>query len=258
MNGVHLQAPGSNLQLRNHSALPPLPMHLLFIEDDDLMGRAATQAFPTRGLSVTWVRDSIAARAAMEAEQFDLILLDLSLPGISGQEFLQRLRESGDQIPVVVVTARSEVSDRIRILDLGADDYVVKPFDLDEFAARLRAVARRAAAGTAAPVVHELGALLLYPTSRVVQWNGQEIELSAREFAILELLLLRRPRALSRRHLEEAIYGSTFAIEGNAVEVHVHNLRKKLSRTLILTVRGQGYALNCDEALSVARNSDQA
>lgn len=91
-------------------------MHLLFIEDDDLMGRAATQAFPTRGLSVTWVRDSIAARAAMEAEQFDLILLDLSLPGISGQEFLQRLRESGDQIPVVVVTARSEVSDRIRIL----------------------------------------------------------------------------------------------------------------------------------------------
>ena len=219
-------------------------MAVLLVEDDDLLGRAASLALPDRGLRVTWVRDSVEATAAMQAQDFDVILLDLMLPGVSGQEFLLRLRASNSAMPVVIVTARSEVSERIQMLDLGADDYIIKPFDLDEVSARLRAVKRRASASAAAPIVHELGPLRLWPANRSVLWRGQPVALSTREFDVLQLMLIRHPRPISRRQLEDALYGTADAVEGNAVEVYIHHLRKKLARSLILTIRGQGYALN--------------
>jgi two-component system response regulator QseB len=171
----------------------------------------------------------------------ELVLLDLGLPRKSGLEVLRSLRAGGADLPVVIITARDAVADRIAGLDAGADDYILKPFDLDELAARIRAVARRRA-GRAAPEI-EYGSLRLDPAKRRALVDGQEVALSGREFALLEALLERPGAVLSRAQLEERIYGWQEEIESNAVEVHIHALRRKLGADLIRTLRGVGYTM---------------
>jgi DNA-binding response OmpR family regulator len=194
---------------------------------------------------VDWVRDASAAEAALHASPYDALLLDLGLPGRSGNEFLRSLRRAGNTMPVLIITARDAVTDRIAGLDSGADDYVVKPFDLDELAARIRAVQRRYAGR--AEAVTRVGPIALDTASRRVSVRGRELALSARELALLEALMDRPGAILSRAQLEERIYGWGEEIESNAVEVHIHSLRKKLGPALIRTIRGVGYTLRAPD-----------
>ena len=216
-------------------------MRVLLVEDDPMIGVSAQKGLRQDGFSVDWVRDGAAAAAALAANPFDAVLLDLGLPGKSGDEVLKSLRRAGNDIPVLIVTARDKVQDRIAGLDSGADDYIVKPFDLDELAARIRAVHRRRT-GRADPLIR-VRSLTLDPATRRVTWRGQEVALSARELALLQALLERPGAILSRAQLEERIYGWGEEIESNAVEVYVHTLRRKLSADFIRTVRGVGYVV---------------
>ncbi|MGH8697643.1 MAG: response regulator [Burkholderiales bacterium] len=216
-------------------------MRVLLVEDDVMIGESVAAGLRHAGHAVDWVQDGRAAEAALAAGAHELVLLDLGLPRKSGLDVLRGLRAGGADLPVLVITARDAVADRIAGLDAGADDYIVKPFDLDELAARIRAVARRRA-GRAAPVI-EHGALRLDPAARQVLVDGKEVALSAREFALLEALLERPGAVLSRAQLEERLYGWQQEIESNAVEVHIHTLRRKLGADLIRTLRGVGYML---------------
>ncbi|MGH8666685.1 MAG: response regulator transcription factor [Burkholderiales bacterium] len=216
-------------------------MRVLLVEDDPMIGAGAQKGLRQDGFSVDWVRDGRAAAAALAANTFDAVLLDLGLPGKSGDEVLKSIRRSGNDTPVLIVTARDKVQDRIAGLDSGADDYIVKPFDLDELAARIRAVHRRRT-GRADPLIR-VRSLTLDPATRRVTWRGQEVALSARELALLQALLERPGAILSRAQLEERIYGWGEEIESNAVEVYVHTLRRKLSADFIKTVRGVGYVV---------------
>ena len=216
-------------------------MRLLLIEDDAMIGESVVAGLRHAGHTVDWVRDGRAAEAALAVPVHELVLLDLGLPRKSGLEVLKALRAAGSDLPVLVITARDRVADRIAGLDAGADDYIVKPFDLDELAARIRAVARRRA-GRAAPEL-EHGPLRLDPAKRRAFLDGQEVTLSAREFAVLEALLERPGAVLSRAQLEERLYGWRGEIESNAVEVHIHALRRKLGTDLIRTLRGVGYTI---------------
>jgi len=224
-------------------------MRLLLVEDDRMIGDSLRQALRLEGHAVDWVYDVAAAQAALAAEDFDLLLLDLGLPERPGQPVqpaaglavLQGLRGRGSALPVVVLTARDATADRVAGLDAGADDYLVKPFELDELAARMRAVARRHA-GRADPVlVH--GALRLDPATRQVTQGGRPVLLSAREFAVLQALMQRPGAVLSRAQLEDRLYGWGDAVESNAVPVYVHQLRKKLGAEAIQSMRGVGYFL---------------
>jgi two-component system response regulator QseB len=206
-----------------------------------MIGASAQKGLRQDGFSVDWVRDGAAALAALAANPFDAVLLDLGLPGKSGGEVLQALRRAGNDIPVLIITARDKVQDRIAGLDSGADDYIVKPFDLDELAARIRAVHRRRT-GRAEPLIR-VRELTLDPATRRVTWRGQEVALSARELALLQALVERPGAILSRAQLEERIYGWGEEIESNAVEVYVHMLRRKLGSDFIRTVRGVGYVV---------------
>ena len=216
-------------------------MRLLLVEDDAMIGASVQKGLRQDGFSVDWVRDGGAAETALAANRYELLLLDLGLPRKSGDEVLRSLRRSGNDIPTLIITARDAVSDRIAGLDQGADDYIVKPFDLDELAARIRAVHRRHA-GRADSVVR-LGEVTLDTATHRVTLRGNEVQLSARELALLEALLDRPGAILSRAQLEERIYGWGEEIESNAVEVYVHSLRKKLGAEFIKTVRGVGYVL---------------
>jgi two-component system response regulator QseB len=216
-------------------------MRLLLVEDDAMIGESVVAGLRHAGHTVDWVRDGRAAEAALAVPVHELVLLDLGLPRKSGVEVLKALRAAGSDLPVLVITARDRVADRIAGLDAGADDYIVKPFDLDELAARIRAVARRRA-GRAAPEL-EHGPLRLDPAKRRAFLDGQEVALSAREFAVLEALLERPGAVLSRAQLEERLYGWQGEIESNAVEVHIHALRRKLGADLIRTLRGVGYTI---------------
>jgi two-component system response regulator QseB len=216
-------------------------MRVLLVEDDPMIGASAQKGLRQDGFSVDWVRDGVAAAAALAANPFDAVLLDLGLPGKSGGEVLKSLRRGGNDIPVLIITARDKVQDRIAGLDSGADDYIVKPFDLDELAARIRAVHRRRT-GRADPLI-QVRELTLDPATRRVTWRGQEVALSARELALLQALLERPGAILSRAQLEERIYGWGEEIESNAVEVYVHTLRRKLAADFIRTVRGVGYVV---------------
>jgi len=216
-------------------------MRVLLVEDDAMIGESVAAGLRHAGYTVDWVQDGRAAEAALAASVHELVLLDLGLPRKSGLDVLKSLRAARADVPVVVVTARDAVADRIAGLDAGADDYIVKPFDLDELAARMRAVARRRA-GRAAPVI-EHGELRLDPAARQVLVAGREVALSAREFAVLEALLERPGTVLSRAQLEERLYGWQQEIESNAVEVHIHALRRKLGADLIRTLRGVGYMI---------------
>ncbi len=214
-------------------------MRLLLVEDDTMIGRAMRQGLADAGFVVDWVTDGKAATLALANGVYDLVTLDLGLPGKDGMSLLRELRRRGDAIPVLVVTARDAVADRIAGLNEGADDYVLKPFDLDELVARVRAVLRRRA-GNANPLL-ECGSLVLDPVRREVQLHQRPIDLSAKEFALLELLMQRPGAVLSRDQLEDSLYGWDREVGSNAVEVHLHNLRRKLGADTIRNVRGVGY-----------------
>jgi len=214
-------------------------MRILLAEDDPMIGASVRQGLTQDGFTVDWVRDGRAAELALGERVHDALLLDLGLPRKAGLEVLAAMRRGGDTRPVLVITARDAVGDRIAGLDTGADDYLVKPFDLDELAARLRALLRRGA-GRAQPVV-TLGDIELDPAARAVRRGGEPVSLSAREFALLEALLARPGAILSRTQLEDKLYGWSDAVESNAVEVHIHALRRKLGASLIRNVRGVGW-----------------
>jgi DNA-binding response OmpR family regulator len=214
-------------------------MRILLAEDDPQLGDGLTVGLRQDGYAVDWVKDGIAADLALKSESFDLLVLDLGLPRLAGMEVLARLRGRGQSLPVLILTARDATGDKIAGLDSGADDYVVKPIDLDELAARVRALARRAA-GRAAPLLQH-GDLVLDPAAHQVTRAGMPVELSGREFALLQALLENRGRVMTRAQLEGSLYGWRDEPDSNALEVHVHHLRKKLGAELIKTLRGVGY-----------------
>jgi two-component system response regulator QseB len=216
-------------------------MTLLLVEDDVMIGEAMRSGLKRDGFAVNWVLDGEAAEAALRAEEFDLLLLDLGLPRKDGLAVLQGLRARHQDLPVLIITARDAVSDRVQGLDAGADDYLVKPFDLDELAARIRALLRRKS-GRTEPRIEHLD-VVLNPATHVVTQGGREIALSPREFALLQLLMERAQSVHSRTQIEESLYGWGEEVESNAVEVHIHALRRKLGADFILTVRGVGYRL---------------
>jgi len=216
-------------------------MRVLLVEDDALLGDGLRAGLRQAGFEVDWVRDGADALHAAEAEPFAAVVLDLGLPSLGGLDVLRRLRAHGSKTPVLILTARDAVDDRVRGLDAGADDYVVKPVDLAELAARLRALIRRAR-GEAAPALRR-GDLELDPAAHRVVFRGRTVDLSAREFALLHELMLNAGRVLSREQLEERLYRWGREIESNAVEVHVHHLRRKLAARLIRTIRGVGYLM---------------
>ena len=217
-------------------------MRLLLVEDDPMIGRAVRQGLGDAGFAVDWVTDGRSAELALANGVYDLAVLDLGLPGKDGMMVLQDLRARGDALPVLIVTARDAVAQRIAGLNAGADDYVPKPFDLDELIARVRALLRRHAGG-GAPLM-QCGALTLDPVRRQVTMGGEPVALSAREFALLETLMRRPGAVLSREQLEDALYGWNEEIASNAVEVHLHNLRRKLGAGVIRNVRGVGYKVS--------------
>jgi two-component system response regulator QseB len=216
-------------------------MRLLLVEDDAMVGEGVLAGLRQEGFAVDWVRDGQAAELAIENDVYDLVVLDLGLPRKDGLEVLSTMRSKGNTVPVLIMTARDAVSDRVQGLDRGADDYVVKPFDLDELAARVRALLRRRA-GRAAPLITH-GDLVINPATREANLAGRPLTLSAREFALLEALLDRPGAVLSRAQLEERIYGWGEEVESNTVEVYVHSLRKKLGTGFIRNVRGVGYTV---------------
>jgi len=217
-------------------------MRILLIEDDRLLGDGVAAGLTAAGFVVDWVRDGEAALAALRAEAFAAVVLDLGLPRRDGLSVLASLRAAGNGVPVLVVTARDQVADKVRCLDLGADDYVVKPFDLDELAARLRALVRRASGRADGCLRH--GGLVLDPAARSVMLDGLPVTLTSREFDLLRMLLDAAGRVLSRRVLEEQLYAWGEAVGSNALEVHIHHLRRKLGSELIRTVRGVGYLVD--------------
>ncbi len=214
-------------------------MRILLVEDDRMLGDGLQAGLTQAGYAVDWLRDGEAAVAALSTESFAAVVLDLGLPKRDGLSVLQWLRGRHDATPVLILTARDQLEDKVRGLDLGADDYVLKPFDLDEIAARLRALVRRAH-GRPEPVLR-LGEIELNPAARSVTRAGQPVELTPREFDLLHLLLENTDRVLTRRTLEEQLYTWNDAVDSNALEVHIHHLRKKLGNELIRTVRGVGY-----------------
>jgi two-component system response regulator QseB len=221
-------------------------MRVLLVEDDAMIGESLRKGLRREGHAVDWIQDGVAAEAALAAQPYELVLLDLGLPRRDGFQVLEGLRRHGERVPVLILTARDAVSERVKGLDLGADDYLVKPFSLEELAARMRAVVRRHA-GRAEPLVTH-GAFTLDPVARKVTYRGRPVAVSAREFSLLEALLDRPGVPLSRAQLEERLYGWGEEIASNAVEVHVHNLRKKLGERAIRTVYGVGYAVEPAEA----------
>lgn len=214
-------------------------MRLLLVEDDAMIGESIHRALHQEGYSVDWVRDGKSAELALANGNHDLTLLDLGLPRKAGLDVLSGLRQRGDTLPVLVITARDAVENRIEGLDAGADDYLVKPFDLDELLARIRALLRRRA-GRAHSTLNA-GVLVLDPASHRVTLKGAEVPLSNKEFALLRALMERPGSVLSRAQLEERLYGWGDEVESNAVEVHIHNLRKKLGGECVRNVRGVGY-----------------
>jgi len=214
-------------------------LRILLVEDDPLLGDGVRAGLAQEGYAVDWVRDGRAAETALVSGGYDLVVLDLGLPRIPGLEVLDGLRHTGSRVPVLILTARDSVADRVKGLDRGADDYLVKPFDLEELAARVRVLLRRGA-GRAAPVIRHAD-IVLDPASHAVTHKGKLVELSPREFAVLRELLENAGQVLSRARLEQSLYGWEQEVESNAVEVHVHYLRRKLGSGLIKTLRGIGY-----------------
>ncbi|WP_426436596.1 response regulator transcription factor [Bradyrhizobium genosp. P] len=217
-------------------------MRVLLIEDDRMIGSAVQQALRDAAYAVDWVTDGETAIHAAESEAYELALLDLGLPKADGREVLRRMRALDRRLPVIIVTARDSIDDRIDGLDLGADDYLVKPFEIRELLARMRAVLRREGSG-ATPLLHN-GKLSLDPATREASFAGESAVLTAREFALLQALMARPGTILSRSELERQIYGWNEEVESNAIEFLIHTIRKKLGTTAIRNVRGVGWMVD--------------
>lgn len=214
-------------------------MRLLLVEDDELLGDAVKAGLTQFGYVVDWLKDGEAARAAVRSESFELIILDLGLPKLSGLGFLQSLRNDGNSTPVIILTARDSVEDRVKGLDTGADDYLIKPFDLNELGARVRALTRRSQGR--ADALLQYRNITLDPAAHAVYVDDILVNVPRREFALLQKLLENSGQVLSREQLMQSIYGWDEDVDSNALEVHIHNLRKKLNANFIRTIRGVGY-----------------
>ena len=230
-------------------------MRVLLVEDDALLGDAIQAGLKQSGYAADWMKDGVAAEHALSTEPYAAVVLDLGLPRLSGLEVLRRLRSRNSNsqtqnasIPVLILTAMDAIEDRIKGLDAGADDYLVKPFDMGELAARLRAMIRRAS-GNASPELQVAG-VRLDPAAHHVMYLDQPVELSAREFAVLHALMLNAGKVLSRAQLEEQLYAWGEEVESNTVEVHIHHLRRKLFPALVETIRGVGYLIPADRGVS--------
>ncbi|MDH5691744.1 MAG: response regulator [Gammaproteobacteria bacterium] len=217
-------------------------MRLLIVEDDPLLGEGIQAGLSQEGYAVDWVEDGEAADTALITNEYELMVLDLGLPKKSGLEVLKNLRLKENDLPVIILTARDTVEDRVAGLDSGADDYLTKPFELGELSARIRALLRRRG-GRSSPVISH-GNLTLDPASHTVTQDGKTVDISPREFTILQLLLENRGKVMSRSRLEEGLYAWNDEVESNTVEVHIHHLRKKLGAELIRTIRGVGYIVD--------------
>jgi two-component system response regulator QseB len=220
-------------------------MRILIVEDDALLGDGLSGGLRALGFAVDWFRDGDAADQALTHAPYEAIVLDLSLPGGDGMQWLARWRRRGDTTPVLILTARDALDSRVAGLDSGADDYLVKPLAIAELAARLRAMTRRAR-GRPEPVWRH-GALEYDPAAKRVTWRGEPVELTSRELALLEVLLANPRRVLSKQQLFEKLYAWDRSIESNAIEVYVHHLRRKIDPAIVRTVRGVGYALGAPD-----------
>ncbi|HET8705436.1 MAG TPA: response regulator [Pseudomonadales bacterium] len=216
-------------------------MRLLLVEDDFMLGDGIAEALRNEGYTVDWVKDGQSALAALKSESFDLVVLDLGLPKLDGVQLIKQARAASLSVPILVLTARDTVQDRVTGLDAGADDYLVKPFDAVELKARIRALIRRSA-GRATPTLQHAD-IVLDPSSQTVAYKGEQVILPRREYVLLKELLEHSGQVLSRERLTQTLYGWLDDVESNALEVHVHHLRKKFFPELIKTVRGVGYII---------------
>ncbi|QKE62682.1 response regulator [Aquipseudomonas campi] len=214
-------------------------MRLLLVEDDKALGEGLRLGLRQEGYTVDWLQDGASAVHALLSESFDLLVLDLGLPRLSGIQVLQQLRKSGSALPVLILTARDATEDRIAGLDAGADDYLIKPFDLDELKARLRALLRRSAGRAEVRIEH--AGVSLDPSSQQVTYLGKAVPMTPKEYLLLHELLSQPGKVLTRERLAQSLYGWDEEAESNTLEVHIHHLRKKLFNNLIRTVRGVGY-----------------
>lgn len=217
-------------------------MRLLLVEDDDLLGSGLSDALERASYAHEWVRDGRAALAALRSSGFDLVILDLGLPLVDGMDVLRQMRGRGDRTPVLILSARDATQQRIQGLNAGADDYLVKPFDLEELLARVHVIERRSS-GTPTNVLKH-GPLALDLSSMTVSHDGRRVDLQRREFMLLRKLIEQPSRVFSRAQLEEAMYGWDSEVESNTIDVHVHHLRRKLYPEVIKTVRGVGYRID--------------
>ena len=217
-------------------------MRLLLVEDDNALGSGVRAGLRQEGYTIDWLTDGASALHALQTEEFDLAILDLGLPRLDGLQVLQQLRAGGSTLPVLVLTARDATEDRILGLDAGADDYLVKPFDLNELKARLRALLRRSAGRPQVLIEHN--GVVLDPASQQVSYQGSPVALTPKEYQLLHELLSQPGKVITRERLVQTLYGWDEEAESNTLEVHIHNLRKKLSSDLIRTVRGIGYLVD--------------
>jgi len=220
-------------------------MRLLLVEDDEILGDGLAAGLAMEGYAVDWLTNGKQADEALKLNSYELIVLDLNLPDMQGMDILRALRGRKDETPVMVLTARDTVADRVLGLDSGADDFVIKPFELDEVCARLRALARRSE-GRSVPTIEYKG-VVLDPAAHQVTFHGEKVDLSQKEFEILNFLLGNIGKVISKPRLEESLYSWNADVESNTVEVHIHHLRKKLDPALIRTVRGVGYIIDSDD-----------
>ncbi len=227
-------------------------MRLLVVEDDPLMGSAVQKSLLRTGHAVDWIRRGGELIHALRTFAYDAVLVDLGLPDIGGELLVRQAKAHNARLPVVVMTARGAVSDRVTLLDVGADDYLVKPFDLNELGARLRAVMRRTPSngGRDCEADLEVGMLTFSPSRRSATWHGTPVRLTNKEYRVLEMLVRRRHQVLTRAQLESAMYDDGDDVDSNSVEVYIHFLRRKFSASLIQTVRGVGYQLGDTRALA--------
>jgi len=217
-------------------------MRILLVEDDELLGDGTRFGLMQYQYNVDWVKNGMAAWHCLQSEHFDMVILDLGLPKLSGEELLKNMRAKNISTPVIVLTARDKIHDLVNSLDIGADDYIVKPFGLEELCARIRAIQRRVNSRCEPTIT--VGDINMDPAKRMVYKNGNLITLSRREFVLLQMLMENSDRVLSREKITQSLYGWGDDIDSNALEVHIHNLRKKFGNKSIITVRGVGYILN--------------
>ena len=219
-------------------------MRILLVEDDKIIGDGVRQGLQLENYAVDWVEDKESAESAFAANKYEIAILDIGLPDGSGIDILKNLRQKKDHIPVLILTAYDDISFKVKGLDAGADDYLVKPFKLDELLARLRALRRRSE-GSAIPNL-VVGDIVLNPASKTVTKNGIQVDLGPKEFVILQTLMEKKGKVVSKSQIEDSLYGWDMEIESNTVEVHIHGLRKKLGRGVIKTVRSFGYKIGSD------------